>query len=65
MLVLCKNLRLFLNILTANDKYSLLNRDNLTQRIEILLSPKQETFSQFFRLFLKSTLNFGDIQKKR
>ena len=30
LLVICKVLRLFVNTLTANDKYSLLNRDNLT-----------------------------------
>ena len=52
LLVLCKILRLFVNTLTADDKYSLLNRDNLTQPIQILLSQKQKTFSQFFSAFL-------------
>ena len=65
MLVLCKILRLFVNTLTADDKYSRLNRNNLTQRIQILLSQKQKTFSQFFAPFLKSTLNFEQFQKKR
>ena len=64
MLMLCKILRLFVNTLTADDKYSLLNRDNLTQPIQILLSQKQKTFSQFFSAFLKSTLNFEHFQKK-
>ena len=36
------------NTLTADDKYSLLNRDNLTQPIQIVLSQKEKTFSQFF-----------------
>ena len=33
------------NTLTANDKYTLLNRDNLTQPIQIHLSQKEKTFS--------------------
>ena len=52
------------NTLTADDKYSLLKRDNLTQPIQILLSQKQKTFSEFFSSFLKSTLNFEKMQKK-
>ena len=64
MLVLCKILRLFVNTLTADDKYSLLNTDNLTQSIQTLLSQKQKTFSQFFSSFLKSALNFEHFQKK-
>ena len=64
MLVLWKILRLFLNTLTDDDKYCLLYRDNLTQAIQILLSQKQQTFSQFFSLFFKSTLNFDHFQKK-
>ena len=64
MLVLCKILRLFVNTLTADDKYSLLNRGNSTQAIQILLSNKEKTFSQFFSSFLKSTLNFEHFQKK-
>ena len=64
MLVLWKILRLFLNILTDNDKYCLLYRDNLTQPIQILLSQKQQTFSEFFSAFLKSTLNFEHFQNK-
>ena len=58
MLVLCKILSLFVDTLTDDDKYCLLYRDNLTQAIQILLSPKQKTFSKFFSAFLKSTLNF-------
>ena len=63
-LVLCIILRLFFNTLTADDKYSLLNIDNLTQPIQILLSQKQKTFSQFFSAFLKPALNFEHFQKK-
>ena len=64
MLVLCKISGLFLNTLTDDDKYSLLYRDNLTQPIQILLSQKQKTFSEFFSAFLKCTLNFQHFQKK-
>ena len=64
MLVLCNILRLFVNTLTVDDKYSLLNRDNLTKSIQTLLSQKQKTISQFFSSFLKSTLNFEHFQKK-
>ena len=64
MLVLCKILRLFVYTLTDDDKYCLLYRDNLTQAIQILLSPKQKTFSQFFSTFLKSTLNIEHFRIK-
>ena len=55
---------LFPNTLRADGKYSLLNRDNLTQPIRMHLSQKQETCSQFFCRFLKSSLNFEHFQKK-
>ena len=64
MLVLCKISGFFLNKLSDDDKCSLLYRDNLTQPIQILLSQKQETFSEFFCPYLKSTLNFEHFQKK-
>ena len=50
--------------MTADDQYSLLNRDNLTQPIGTQLFQKQKDFSQFFLAFLKSTLNFEHLQKK-
>ena len=64
MLVLWKSLRLFVKTLTDGDNYCLLYRDNLTQTIQILLSQKQQAFSQFFSPILKSTLNFEHFQKK-
>ena len=64
MLVLCTILKLFVNILTADDKYSLLNRSILTQYIQMRLSEKQKGCSQFFCAFLKSTLNFDHFRKK-
>ena len=50
--------------MTAHDKDSLLNRDNLTQPNRTLLSQKQKAFSQFFLPFPKSTLSFEHFQKK-
>ena len=55
---------MFVNTLTADDKYSPLNRDNLTQPIRTQLSQKQEAFRQFFLAFSKSTLNFEHFEKK-
>ena len=51
--------------MTPDGKYSLLNRDNLRQRIQIQISRKQKTFSHFFSAFLKSNLNFKHIKKKK
>ena len=55
---------MFLNTLTADDKYSPLNRDNLTQPSRSILSQKQKAFSQFFLAFSKFTLNIQNFQKK-
>ena len=55
---------MFVNTLTADDKYSLLNRDNLRQPIGTPLSQKQKSFSDFFLAISKSTLNFEHFQKK-
>ena len=54
----------FLNILAGDDKYSLLNRDNLRQHIQMQLSQKQKTFFQFAFSFWKSTLRFKYFQQK-
>ena len=64
LLVIHKILRLFVNTLTVDDKHYLLNRDNLTQPIQMQLSEKQKTFSQFFFAFLKSILNIKHLPKK-
>ena len=55
---------MFVNTLTADDKYSLLNRDNLTQPIRTILSQKHKAFSPFFLAFSKCTLNFKHFQNK-
>ena len=56
--------RLHVNTFTADDKHYLVNRDNLAERIQMQLSQKQKTFSQFFFAFLKSILNLKHLPKK-
>ena len=50
--------------MSAVDKCSLPNRDNLMQPIHMQLSQKLKTFSGFFFAFSKSRLNFEYLQKK-
>ena len=63
-LVVHKMIRLLLNELMVNDRHYPLNRDNLTQPIQMQLSEKQKTFSEFFFAFLKSILNYKHLPKK-
>ena len=61
-LVTCQIFGLFVNTLIANGKYSLLNRDNLLQHLQMQLSQKQKTFSAFFFFFFFfSFLHFGNL----
>ena len=60
--MICKVLGQFVNTLTANDKYFLLNTDNLTQPIQMLLCKEQKTFSEFSSPFRKYRLNFEHSQ---
>ena len=55
---------MFVKILTADDKYSLLNRDNFRQPIQMQLFEKHKTFAQFLSAFLKSRLSFEYFPKK-
>ena len=64
LLVLWKTLWLFVNTLTTDGKYSPLNRDNLTQPIQMHLPQKQKKISGFSSAFSKLTLNFKHFQKK-
>ena len=57
-------LGVFVNTLTADDKYFLRNRKNLPQPIELPLSKIQKSFSQFFAAYLKSTLNVEHFEKE-
>ena len=59
-----KILRLFVNTLTVDDKHYLLNRENLTEPIQMQLSKKQKNFSEISFAFLNSLLNFKYWPKK-
>ena len=50
--------------MSAVDKCSLPNRDNLMQPIQMQLSKKVKNFSRFFNVFSKSRLSFEYFQKK-
>ena len=64
LLLTCKTLGLLVNALAADEKYPLLNRDNLTIITEMQSSQKQNTFYKFFASFLKSSLNFKYFEQK-
>ena len=57
-------LRLFVNALTADDKYSASNMQNLRQQFQRPLPQKQKTFSWFFIAFLKGAWNLEHLRKK-
>ena len=44
--------------MTVDERHHLLNRDNLTQPIQMQLVQIQKTLSEFFFAFLKSILIF-------
>ena len=50
--------------MSAVDKCSLSNRDNLMQPVHVQLSPKLRNFSEFFNVFSKPRLKFQYFQKK-
>ena len=50
--------------MSAVDKCSLPNRDNLMQPINMQLFEKVKTFSGFFNVFSKSRLSFEYFKKK-
>ena len=64
LLVIHKILRLFVNTLTADDKYSLLKTDTIEQPIQMILSNKDNAFSEFLTVFLKYRLNLKHFEKK-
>ena len=64
LLVIHKILRLFFNTLKVDDKHYLLNKDNLTQPIQMQLSKKQKKIDQILFAFLRSIINFEHLTKK-
>ena len=65
LLVICKILRVFVNTLTADDKYSVLNRDNLLQDVQMQLSQKRKTFSPSFFLHFRNLDSISNIFEKK
>ena len=57
-------LRLFVNALTADDKYSGSNMQNSPQQFQMPLSQKQITFSVFLIAFLKCAWNLQHFLEK-
>ena len=64
LLLTCQILGLLVNTLATDEKYPVLNRDNLTIPIEMQLSEKQNTFYQFLFPVFKSILNFKYFEIK-
>ena len=59
-----KILGMVVNILTADDKYTLLIRVNFRQPIQMQLFQKGKGFSTFVSAFMKSRWSFEFFQKK-
>ena len=59
-----KILRLFVNTLTADDKYSCRNMQNFLQQLQTLLSEKRRSFSGLFIAFLKCAWNLEHFEKE-
>ena len=55
---------MFVNISTADDKYSFLNRDTLRQPIQMQLSQKQKAFSEFVPAFWDLNYIFNIFKRK-
>ena len=64
LLLTCQVLGLLVNTLATDEKYPVLNRDNLTIPIQIQLSQKHKIFCHDFPAFLKSSWNFEHFDKK-
>ena len=60
----CQILGLPVNSLAADEKYPFPNTENLTTPIQMQLSQKQKSFSEFFASFLKFRLNLKYFEKK-
>ena len=52
------------NTVAADEKYPVLNRDNLMIPVQMQLSQKENIFSEFFARFLKSPISFKYCKKK-
>ena len=57
-------LTLFVNTLTAHNKYSRCNMHNFAQQVQTPLSQKEKTFCGFFIAFPKFACNLEHFEKK-
>ena len=64
LLVIGRIVVLFFNTLTACHKYSVLNRDNLTQRILMQSSLKEKNFLNFVLYFWKADKNLNILRER-
>ena len=64
LLLTCQILGPLLNRLAVDEKYPVHNRKYLTMPIQMQLSQKQKTLSEFFARFLKFSLNLKHFEKK-
>ena len=62
--VLGEILGVFVNTLTADAEYPVQDCKNLQLPIQMQLSEKRKTFSEFFVPFLESTSNFKHFERK-
>ena len=56
--------RLFVNTLTADDKYSLISKDNSMQTIQRHFSQKQNIFFAFFSCIFQVCIKFPKFSNK-
>ena len=63
-LVLYEKLTLFVNTLTAQNKYSRCNVHNFAQQVQTPLSQKWKTFWAIFIAFLKCACNLEHFEHK-
>ena len=64
-LVLREIVGVFVNTLTADEKYPVQDAENLSIPIQMQLSEKPKSFSQFFVPLLEYQSNFNEFEKKR
>ena len=62
-LVWSEILRLFVNTLTAHNKFPCWNMHNFAQQVQTPLSRKEKTFWGFFIAFLKCAWNLENFEK--
>ena len=58
-------LGVFVNTMTADKHYSVRNRKNFSQPIQLQLFKIRKFFSHFFVTYLKSTCNFEHFERKK